>query len=101
MRGNVYIYIAVMALVSYAIRALPITVFKKPIQSQFIQSFLYYVPYATLAVMVFPAIIFATNSIVSGIAALVVGVVVSWRSGNLFKVAVACCITAFIIELFI
>ena len=57
---NNYIYIAVMAAVSYTIRVLPLTLIRKPIKNQFIQSFLYYVPYVTLAVMTFPAIIHAT-----------------------------------------
>ena len=62
MTHNNYIYIAVMALVSYAIRILPLTLIRKPIKNRFIQSFLYYVPYVTLAVMTFPAIIQATQS---------------------------------------
>ena len=62
---NNYIYIAVMALVSYTIRILPLTLIRKPIKNQFIQSFLYYVPYVTLSVMTFPAIVHATQSPVS------------------------------------
>lgn len=69
---NNYIYIAVMALVSYTIRILPLTLIRKPIKNQFIQSFLYYVPYVTLSVMTFPAIVHATQSPVSGALALVV-----------------------------
>ena len=71
---NNYIYIAVMALVSYTIRILPLTLIRKPIKNQFIQSFLYYVPYVTLSVMTFPAIVHATQSPVSGALALVVGI---------------------------
>ena len=63
---NNYIYIAVMALVSYTIRILPLTLIRKPIRNRFIQSFLYYVPYVTLAVMTFPAIIHATQTPISG-----------------------------------
>ena len=62
MTHNNYIYIAVMALVSYAIRILPLTLIRKPIKNRFVQSFLYYVPYVTLAVMTFPAIVQATQS---------------------------------------
>ena len=62
MEKNIYLYIAVMAGVSYLIRVLPLTLIRKPIKNQFIQSFLYYVPYVTLAVMTFPAILSATNS---------------------------------------
>ena len=65
MEKNIYLYIAVMAGVSYMIRVLPLTLIRKPIKNQFIQSFLYYVPYVTLAVMTFPAILSATNSTVS------------------------------------
>ena len=68
MTHNNYIYIAVMALVSYAIRILPLTLIRKPIKNRFVQSFLYYVPYVTLAVMTFPAILHATASLWSGAA---------------------------------
>lgn len=60
-RSN-WLYIAVMFAVSYTIRILPLTLIRKPIKNQFIQSFLYYVPYVTLAVMTFPAIVNATQS---------------------------------------
>ena len=76
MTHNPWIYIFIMAAVSYAIRCLPMTLIRKPIKSRFIQSFLYYVPYVTLAVMTFPAIVEATQSPISGAAALV-GLV--WR----------------------
>ena len=75
MEKNIYLYIAVMAGVSYMIRVLPLTLIRKPIKNQFIQSFLYYVPYVTLAVMTFPAILSATNSTVSAALALVIGMV--------------------------
>ena len=78
MTHNNFIYIAVMALVSYAIRVLPLTLIRKPIKNQFIQSFLYYVPYVTLAVMTFPAIVEATQSPVAGAVALVVGILAAW-----------------------
>lgn len=98
---NNYIYIAVMALVSYAIRILPLTLIRKPIKNRFIQSFLYYVPYVTLAVMTFPAMIYATDHLWSGIGALVVGVLVAWCSGNLFLVASSACAVVFLLELFL
>ena len=75
MTHNPSFYIAVMALVSYAIRVLPLTLIRKPIKNQFIQSFLYYVPYITLSVMTFPAIIEATQSPVAGAIALVFGMI--------------------------
>ena len=98
---NTYIYIAVVALVTYAIRVLPLTLIRKEIKNQFIRSFLYYVPYVTLAVMTFPAIVHATDSIWSGVAALVVGVLVAWFSGNLFLVAISACSVVFLVELLI
>ena len=98
---RIYLYILVMAGVSYAIRALPMTLFRKPIKSRFVQSFLYYVPYVTLAVMTFPAILHATQSQVSGAAALVVGLVAAWLGADLFKTAVACCAVVFILEFFL
>ena len=98
---NNYIYIAVMALVSYTIRILPMTLIRKPIKNQFIQSFLYYVPYVTLSVMTFPAIVHATQSPVSGALALVVGIAAAWFGASLFQVSVACCAVVFVIELFL
>ncbi len=98
---KVYLYILVMAGVSYLIRALPVTVFRKPIKSRFIRSFLYYVPYATLAVMTFPAILHATQSPLSGAAALVVGLLAAWFGADLFKTAVACCAVVFVLEFFV
>lgn len=98
---NNYIYIAVMALVSYTIRILPLTLIRKPIKNQFIQSFLYYVPYVTLSVMTFPAIVHTTQSPVSGALALVVGIAAAWFGASLFQVSVACCAVVFVIELFL
>ncbi len=100
MTQNVYIYIFIMAAVTYAIRVLPLTLIRKPINNQFIQSFLYYVPYVTLAVMTFPAIIHATQSPISGAIALVIGILVAWFGFDLFKVAITCCGTVLLIELF-
>ena len=98
---NNYIYIAVMALVSYTIRILPLTLIRKPIRNRFIQSFLYYVPYVTLAVMTFPAIIHATQTPISGAAALAAGVVTALLGAGLFPVSVLCCVLVFVIELFV
>ena len=94
---NNYIYIAVMAAVSYTIRVLP----RKPIKNQFIQSFLYYVPYVTLAVMTFPAIIHATQTPISGLVALIAGIIAAWLGAGLFPVSVICCVLVFVIELFV
>ena len=100
---NTYIYICIItaAVVSYLIRVVPLTLIRKPIKNQFIKSFLYYVPYVTLSVMTFPAIIEATNSPISGIIALVAGVVAAFFGAGLLPVASICCVVVFIAELFI
>ena len=100
MTHNTYIYILIMAGVSYAIRVLPLTLIRNQIKSRFLQSFLYYVPYVTLAVMTFPAIMEATNSPVAGLAALVVGIILAWFGRSLFQVAVLSCVVVFVLELF-
>jgi len=99
MSQNTYIYLLVAALTIYAIRALPLTLIQKEITNTFIRSFLYYVPYVTLAVMAVPAIITATSSLVSGAVAFAVAVLVAWIDGNLFKVAVASCVAVYLTEL--
>jgi len=75
------------------------TLIRSKIKNRFIKSFLYYVPYVTLAVMTFPAVIYATQSVVSGVAALIVGLIAAWRGLGLFKVAVSCCLVVFVTEL--
>lgn len=99
MEYKVYIYIFVMAAVIYLIRLLPLTLIRKRITNKTLRSFLFYVPYVTLAVMTFPAIIEATNSIWSGIAALVSGVLLAYFGVGLFGVAVCSCVVVFIVEL--
>lgn len=101
MQHNIYIYIAVMAVVTYLIRVLPLTLIRKKITNITLRSFLYYVPYVTLAIMTFPAIINVTNSVWSGIAALVIGVLLAYFGISLFGVAVCSCAAVFIIELLI
>ena len=101
MTHNNYIYIAVMALVSYAIRILPLTLIRKPIKNRFVQSFLYYVPYVTLAVMTFPAIVQATQSPVAGAVALMIGIAANWCGASLFQPAVASCAVVFVLEFFL
>lgn len=96
-----YSYIFVMAAVTYAIRVLPLTLIRKQIKNRFLQSFLYYVPYVTLAIMTFPAILHATQSKISGTAALIGGIVAAWLGFDLLKVAVTCCGIVFVLELFL
>ena len=88
-----------MALTTFLIRALPMTLIRRPIKNKFINSFLYYVPYITLSVMTFPAIIEATNSMFAGIVALILGIIASYKNVSLIGVASICCISVFIIEL--
>ncbi len=101
MRHNMYVYILVMAVSIYVIRALPLTLIRRPIRSRFIRSFLYYVPYVTLAVMTFPAIVEATQVPAAGAAALIAGIVLAWLGAGLFPVAVSCCALVFILEWFL
>lgn len=101
MEHNVYLYILVMAGVTYAIRVLPLTLIRRQITNRFLRSFLYYVPYVTLAVMTFPAILEAAASPAAGAAALIVGVVLAWLGAGLFPVAAACCAAVFLAELLI
>ncbi|MGN1347213.1 MAG: AzlD domain-containing protein [Eubacteriales bacterium] len=99
MTRNLYLYLLIMIAVTYAIRVLPLTLIRKPIRNRFIRSFLYYVPYVTLAVMTFPAITEATQSPIAGFAALLVGVVLAWFGASLFQVAASCCGVVFLLEL--
>jgi branched-subunit amino acid transport protein len=101
MQRNVYIYILGMWLVTYLIRVLPLTLIRRQITNRTIRSFLYYVPYVTLSVMTFPAILTATQSPVSGALALVAGLALAWFGGSLFQVSVACCVVVFLTELVI
>ena len=98
MRENAYVYIFTAWAVSYLIRVLPLTLIRKPIQNQFVRSFLYYVPYVTLSVMTFPAIVQATDSQIAGIASLVTGVVLAFLGAGLFPVSIACCVVVFLCE---
>lgn len=86
---NIYLYIFAMALTTYLIRVLPMTFFRKPIRSQFLRSFLHYVPYCCLTAMTFPAILSSTASIVSGAAALAVAVILAYRGKSLIVVALS------------
>lgn len=95
---KIYLYILIMALTTYLIRALPLTVFKKPIKSRFLRSFLRYVPTACLTAMTFPAILYAGEHLLSGAAALAVAVVLSFRKKSLIVVAAASCAAMFLVE---
>ncbi len=99
--NRVSLCIAIMAGVTYLIRVLPLTLIRRPIRNRFIQSFLFYVPYVTLAVMTFPAIVQATQSPVAGALALAVGAVMAFAGAGLFPVAVTCCAVVFAAEFFL
>ena len=86
---NIYLYIAAMALTTYLIRLLPMTLFRKPIRSRFLKSFLHYVPYACLSAMTFPGILSSTDSMVSGAAALIVAGVLAYFGRSLIVVALS------------
>lgn len=98
MSSNVWIQILIMAGVTYLIRVMPLTLIRKPIKNQFIRSFLYYVPYVTLAVMTFPAILHASSLPAAGLIAFIIGIVMTWMGGSLFQTAAVCCVMVFVIE---
>ena len=95
------LYMFIMAAVTYLIRMLPLALIKKKITNRFFKSFLYYVPFVTLAVMTFPAILTATDSIWSASAAFAVAMVVAYAGGGLPIVATIACAVVFVVELFI
>ena len=98
MQHSIFVYILIAAVVSLIIRALPTTLLRRQIESRFVRSFLYYVPYVTLSVMTFPAITQATKNPVAGYAALLTGIIVAWFRKNLFETAIMCCLTVLLIE---
>ena len=95
---SIYIYVLVMAVTTYLIRALPLALFKKPIRSRFLRSFLHYVPTACLTAMTFPAILTATDHVISGATGLIVGVLLALKNKSLIVVAVASCAAVFIVD---
>lgn len=101
MEHNIYIYMLIMAGVTYLIRVLPLTLIRKEIKSTFIRSFLYYVPYVTLSVMTFPAIIQATQNPVAAAIAFIVAILLAWFGRSLFQVSVIACVVVFVTELFL
>lgn len=96
---NIYVYILIMAAVTFLIRIAPLTLIRKEIRSPFLKSFLYYVPYVTLAVMTVPAILRATNSPVPGAIALAGGIAAAWKGIKMFYVALICCALVLLAEL--
>ena len=101
MNNRIYLYILVMAGVTYLIRVLPLTLIRKEIKNTYIRSFLYYVPYVTLSVMTFPAILTATASVWSAVTALVIAIFLAYKGKCLFIVSLAACTAVFLTELFL
>lgn len=99
MNHNIYIYILIMAIVTYLIRLLPLTLIRKEIKSTYIKSFLYYVPYVTLAAMTFPAILSATANVWSATVGFIVALILAYRGKSLIQVSLLACVSVFIIEL--
>lgn len=93
-----YLYMLAAAVTIYAVRALPMTLIRRDIKSPFIRSFLYYVPYVTLAVMTFPAILSATGSRISAMVGFAAALLLAWFDGNLFRVALGACAVVYLVE---
>ena len=94
----IYLYIFLMAITTYLIRMLPLTIFSKKINNRFVQSFLYYVPYSCLTAMTIPAIFTSTRSLVSAACGFVVAVIVALKSKSLTIVALCCALAVFVVE---
>ena len=94
-------YVLVMAVVTYLIRMLPLAAFRRRINSRFIRSFLYYVPYAVLSAMTFPAILYATGSLPSACVALAVALGLAWLEKSLLTVAIAASAAAFAVQVIV
>ncbi len=98
---DTWMSILIMWLVTLAIRVLPVTLIRKPVRNRFLRSFLYYVPYVTLAVMTFPAILSVTDNPVAGLAALIAGIIMAWIGADMFLVAGALCGIVLVISIFL
>ena len=98
---SIYFYIIVMAITTYLIRMLPLTLFKRQIESRRVKAFLFFVPYACLASMTVPAIFYATKSVISAALGFVVAVILGFYGKSLPVVALLACVTVFIVERFI
>ncbi len=96
MNRSIWIYILIMSLVSFIIRVLPVTLIRRQIKNRFIRSLLFYLPYATLAVMTFPAILSISENPLCGAAAFAASLVTAWFTKNLFLSALLGCAAAFL-----
>ena len=98
---NMWIYVLAMGAATVSLRVLPVIFIRKPIESPYLKSFLFYVPYVTLAVMTVPAIFQSTQSPLADAAALALGIYASWQGKRLFVVAAVCCLSVLVLELFL
>ena len=96
---NFYIYLIVMAGVTYLIRMLPLVLVKEKIKNKYLLSFLYYIPYAVLSAMTFPAIFYATDSVISAVVGTAVAIILAYFKRSMVTVAALSCATVFITEL--
>ena len=96
MNKSIALYITVMAVVTYLIRMLPFTLFKRKIQSKFIKSFLFYVPYAVLGAMTIPGIFYSTGNVITAVTGLIVALILAYYKRSLLTVAVAACVVSYI-----
>lgn len=98
MKGNFYTYILIMAGVTYLIRVTPLALVQREITSPFVKSFLFYVPYATLAAMTFPAILYSTGSIPSAVVGFAAALLMSCKGKSLLSVALYACAAVLVAE---
>ncbi len=96
---NIAIYILIAIIVTNLIRVVPMALIKGPIRNRFIRSFLYYVPYVTLAVMTFPDMILTTPTPLPGVVALIAGIIAAWFRLGLFPVAAICTVIVYLMTL--
>ena len=99
MRGTVLIYVAVMALTTYLVRMIPLVAFRRRITSRFARSFFYYIPYAVLAAMTFPAIFYSTGSVLSAAVGVAVALLLAFFGQSLIVVSIAACLAVFLVGL--
>ena len=97
-KHNIIIYLLIAIVVTNLIREVPMALIKGPIKNRFVRSFLYYVPYVTLAVMTFPDMILATPTPLPGAVALLAGVIAAWYGLGLFPVAAICCAIVYVMS---
>lgn len=101
MQNNIWIYMLVMAVITYLVRMVPYRFSNKEIKNTFIKSFLYYVPYACLAAMIFPAILSSTAFMISAIVGFIVAIVLAYLERSMFIVAGAACLAVMLTEMVI